>query len=75
MEHACVIGVPCDTNGETAKAYVVVKEGHSVDAEDIHAAVNQKLSSYKHLKGGIEFLEELPMTPSGKVMKKQLRSN
>jgi fatty-acyl-CoA synthase len=69
---ATVIGVPDRRWGEAVCAIVVPKDGAGLRAEDIVAAVQQRLASYKKPKY-VLFMNELPRNPAGKVLKTQLR--
>lgn len=65
-----VIGVPDDKWGEVVKA-VVALEGEAT-AEEIIAFARERLAAYKCPKT-IDFAEELPRNPTGKILKKELR--
>lgn len=67
-----VIGVPDPVWGETVKAIVVPKEGTNPSSQDIIAFCKDKLASYKKPKS-VDFVKELPRTPSGKILKVELR--
>jgi long-chain acyl-CoA synthetase len=67
-----VIGVPDERWGETVKALVVPAPGATVKAEDVIAFARGRLAGYK-LPRSVEFVGELPRTPSGKVLKRALR--
>jgi long-chain acyl-CoA synthetase len=67
-----VIGVPDDRWGETVKALVIRAPGAAVTAEELIAFVRGRLAGYK-LPRSVEFVDELPRTPSGKVLKRELR--
>lgn len=73
---AAVIGVP-DPNlpgNEIPRAFVVRKaEGSPITAEQVKALVAGQLSSYKQLKGGVDFVLEIPRNASGKVLRRMLR--
>lgn len=69
---AAVIGVP-DGNGELPKAFVVRNAGSNIAEQDVKAWVASRLSKYKQLDGGVEFLDAIPKSASGKILKKQLR--
>jgi acyl-CoA synthetase (AMP-forming)/AMP-acid ligase II len=67
-----VIGVPHERWGETVKAVVVPVAGANVSAEDLIAFARTRLARYK-CPTSVEFVDELPRTPTGKVLKKALR--
>ncbi|KZT05787.1 phenylacetyl-CoA ligase [Laetiporus sulphureus 93-53] len=81
---AAVIGIPDDYAGEVPLAYVVlrpevadaVRKDPDVAAQvqsSIHKHVSDAKSEYKWLKGGIEFVDSLPKSPSGKILRRLLR--
>ncbi len=77
MEHpavgeACVIGTPDDKWGEAVSAFVVLREGQRLAAEDLIAFCGHKLAAYCRPKA-IEFVDEIPKTPYGKMDKKAIR--
>ena len=69
-----VIGVPDDEWGESVKAFVVTKPGHDLSSEDIMATAKNNLASYQKPKF-VEFVEELPKAPTGKILKRNLRAD
>lgn len=76
IEDAAVIGVLDEYAGELPKAFIVLKPGTKRDkklAVDIQKWVEGRKVRYKWLRGGIEFLESIPKTPSGKILRKDLR--
>ena len=75
-EDAAVIGIPDEYSGEVPKAFIVLKpgiKGNQVLAKEIQTFVEERKAKYKWLRGGIEFLESIPKTPSGKILRKDLR--
>ena len=68
-----VIGVPDEKWGEAVKAVVQLAPGASVEAETIMATVKDKLGSVKAPKS-VDFIDQMPLSPAGKVLKKELRS-
>ena len=70
---AAVIGVPDADWGEKVKAFVVVKPGAQLTAEEVVAHCTARLASYKKPKS-VEFVEALPRNAAGKVLKRVLRS-
>jgi acyl-CoA synthetase (AMP-forming)/AMP-acid ligase II len=69
---AAVIGVPDPKWVETIKAYVVLKPGEKVTADELIEHCKNIMASYKKPRF-IEFIDELPKNPSGKVVKPVLR--
>ena len=67
-----VIGVPDERLSEVACACVIRKDGHDVSTEEIMDYCRGKLASFK-LPRYVLFMQEYPMTPSGKVQKFKLR--
>jgi len=68
---AAVGGIPDETKGELAKAYVVVKPGTEATREELVAHCRQHLAAYK-VPRAIQFTSQVPMTSSGKIMRRLL---
>jgi long-chain acyl-CoA synthetase len=68
---AAVGGIPDETKGELAKAYVILKPAMETTREDLVAHCRQHLAAYK-VPRAIQFTTEVPMTPSGKIMRRLL---
>ncbi|KAI5921601.1 AMP-binding enzyme [Camillea tinctor] len=70
---AAVIGVPGDGT-EVPRAYVVVADRTKTTAEDIIQWFDEQgLARYKKLRGGVVFIDAIPKTASGKILRKTLR--
>jgi long-chain acyl-CoA synthetase len=67
-----VIGVPHERWGEAVAALVVRREGRPCTAEDVIAFARERLAGYK-VPRVVEFVDGFPRTPSGKVLKRELR--
>jgi long-chain acyl-CoA synthetase len=67
-----VIGKPDPLAGEVPKAYIVLKEGMAMSAEEIMDFVNEKVASFKAIRE-VEFRKELPISSAGKVLKRLLQ--
>jgi 2-aminobenzoate-CoA ligase len=67
-----VIGVPDAVRGQIAKAFVVLKTGQSITAEELIEYCRGKIATYK-LPREITFTNELPRTPTGKLLRRILR--
>lgn len=72
-----VIPVPDDKSGEAPKALVVLRKDSKVDhqtaEQQLKEWVVQHKSKHKHLRGGVEFIPEVPKSPSGKILRRLLR--
>ena len=71
---AAVIGVPHPHTGESVKAYVVVDPGISVEEDDIIRHCEAHLARYK-CPQKVMFVEEIPQSATGKVLRKELRAS
>jgi acyl-CoA synthetase (AMP-forming)/AMP-acid ligase II len=69
---AAVVAMPHERWGEVPRAVVVLKPGERADAEDIRAFCRDRLAKFK-VPVAVDFLDALPRTPSGKVLKRELR--
>lgn len=69
------VGVPDEVRGQVVKAYVQLRESFEPSdelAEEIRSSVRTRLATYEYPRE-IEFLDELPMTTTGKVRRRALR--
>jgi long-chain acyl-CoA synthetase len=73
VREAAVVGVPDEYRGETVKAYVSLRPGQQVTADELIAFCRQQMAAYKYPRQ-IEFLDELPKTVSGKLLRRELRA-
>ncbi|MFF2464770.1 long-chain-fatty-acid--CoA ligase [Streptomyces mirabilis] len=76
MEHpavslVAVIGVPHESHGEEIKAVVVRKAGSGTTEEELAAWAKERLAAYKYPRI-VQFVDELPLTSTGKILKRQL---
>ena len=72
VREAAVVGVPDEYRGETVKAFVSLKPGQSATEESLIAFCKERMAAYKYPRQ-IEFVEELPKTASGKILRRELR--
>ena len=70
---ACAIGIPDSYRGETVKAFVVLKPGESMTTDEVIEYCKQKLAKYK-VPTHVEFIETLPKSGVGKILRKELRA-
>ena len=74
VREAAVVGVPDAYRGETVKAYVSLRAGTATaTAEELMAFCCQQMAAYKYPRQ-VEFLDELPKTVSGKLLRRDLRA-
>ena len=69
---AGVVGVPDDYRGETVKAYVSLRNGHSIEADELIAYCRERLAAYKYPRQ-IEIVDAIPKTATGKLLRRGLR--
>jgi len=69
---AAVVGVPSEAWGETPVAFVALKPGAAVSAEDLRAWVNGRVGKTQRLTD-LRLVDALPRSHIGKVMKRELR--
>ncbi|KAF9874298.1 4-coumarate- ligase [Colletotrichum karsti] len=73
-----VIGIPDEYSGEVPKAFVVLKPDVSKSQETIEELqkhVEEAKARYMWLRGGIEFIDEIPKSASGKILRRALRES
>ncbi|KAL8669076.1 MAG: hypothetical protein Q9168_006313 [Polycauliona sp. 1 TL-2023] len=74
-----VISVPDDAAGELPKAFVVKSTSVGLEENDrmlvrrIQKHVEKHKARHKWLKGGVEFVPEIPKSPSGKILRRMLK--
>ena len=68
---AAVIGVPHESHGEEVKAFVILNQGATTTGEDLVAWGKDQMASYKYPRM-VEIVESLPMTATGKILKREL---
>ena len=72
VNDVAVIGIPDESAGELPKAFIVRSPGSEVTAEDLQAFVAEHVASYKHIRL-VEFIDEIPKSASGKILRRLLR--
>jgi len=79
VNDCAVIQIPNEKTGEVPKAFVVkspsvgLEENDRVLAREIQKHVEEHKARYKWISGGIEFIDEIPKSPSGKILRRLLR--
>ncbi|MEW9034102.1 MAG: AMP-binding protein, partial [Planifilum fimeticola] len=67
-----IVGVPDEKYGEQVAAFIRVREGETLTSEEVRAFCEGKIARYK-IPRYVFFVEEYPMTASGKIQKFRLR--
>ncbi|KAJ7163321.1 phenylacetyl-CoA ligase [Mycena filopes] len=84
ISDVCVVGVPDEYSGEVPLAFVVLTvdaanrvKRNPIVLHEIRQSVLKHIAdnkiAYKHLAGGVEFVDSIPKTPSGKLLRRVLR--
>ena len=68
---AAVIGVPHESLGEEVKAVVILNDGASVTEDELVAWSREQMAGHKYPRV-VEFVDALPMTATGKILKREL---
>ena len=74
VRECAVIGVPHDVFGETVKAVIALEEPGKTTADEIVELCKRHLADYKAPRI-VEFLDDLPKNPTGKILKRMLKTN
>ena len=76
IEMVSVIGIPHEISVDLPAAVIVLKKDSStvVTEQDVMNYVAERVSIYKRLHGGVYFVDKLPMTASGKIQKRFVKT-
>ncbi|HEY0774837.1 MAG TPA: AMP-binding protein, partial [Nocardioidaceae bacterium] len=72
VREAAVVGRPDEYQGESVQAFVALRSGQTVSAEELQAHCRENLSAYKCPRR-IDFLDDLPKTATGKILRRELK--
>ncbi|MFW5936442.1 MAG: long-chain-fatty-acid--CoA ligase [Desulfosalsimonas sp.] len=72
VQLAAVVGIPDEKSGEAVKAFVQAKPGEDLTEDEIRQFCKDNMAGYKRPKY-IEFREDIPVSPVGKVLRRVLR--
>ncbi|KIW10609.1 hypothetical protein PV08_11573 [Exophiala spinifera] len=85
VEDACVVGIYVDAEAtEVPVGFVVVsaqakatskKGGDKVVTDDVHTWLNARVANHKKLRGGLYIVDAIPKSPSGKILRRQLKAD
>jgi acyl-CoA synthetase (AMP-forming)/AMP-acid ligase II len=74
VAESAVVGIPSREWGETPAAFVVLKPGQSIEAEELRQWVNTRVGKTQRISY-LSFLDSLPRSHIGKVLKRELRDS
>ncbi|GAA2149075.1 hypothetical protein GCM10009844_28320 [Nocardioides koreensis] len=74
VREVAVVGVPDEYRGESVKAYVSLKPGAEVSEQELIGFAKEQMAAYKYPRS-VEFLDELPKTTTGKILRRELRAS
>ncbi|GMS82822.1 hypothetical protein PENTCL1PPCAC_4997, partial [Pristionchus entomophagus] len=72
IRDVAVVGVPHEAGGELVRAFVVKEEQHLTHS-DVEQFIADKLAPHNRITGGVVFIEAIPRSPSGKILRRELR--
>ena len=72
VAHCAVVGKKDEKGGEIPVAFIQLKPDTQAAPEEIMDFVNEKVAKYKHIRQ-VLFIDEIPVSGSGKVLKRELR--
>ena len=72
VEQCAVVGKPNLDVGEAPVAFIQLRQGAKVTAEDIKEHTNCQIAAYKKIRE-VRFLDAIPVSPAGKMLKRELR--
>ncbi|XP_068240606.1 uncharacterized protein [Palaemon carinicauda] len=67
-----VIGIPDDRAGEVPRAYIVPRQ-KNLSGKEIQSFLENRVAPHKKLAGGVKFVEALPKSATGKLLRRELK--
>lgn len=71
---ACVVGIPDKVSGDLPAAIIVRNTSSNLTEHEVHQMIASTFTDNKQLRGGVYFVDSLPTTPSGKVLRREVRN-
>jgi long-chain acyl-CoA synthetase len=72
VKECAVVGLPDAVKGETVAAFIVPREGSAATVEEVEAFCRERMAAYK-VPRRIAFVDAVPKSPTGKILKRVLR--
>lgn len=70
-----VVGMPVDrASGEAPRAFIVRMPGSQLTLKAIQDFVETKVPPHKKLSGGLEYVDTIPRSPTGKILRRELKA-
>lgn len=70
---AVVVGIRDEKCGEIPRAFVVRRSQSTINSKELEQFVSNQVSKHKQLTGGINFIESIPKTASGKILRREIK--
>jgi len=70
VKDVAVIGIPDERSGQVPRAYIVREE--TLTEKQVHAYMAEQVSAHKQLAGGVDFVQAIPKSAAGKILRKEL---
>lgn len=73
VSDVAVVSIPDDVSGELPRAYVVLKPTADLTENELKDWVKERVSPHKRIHGGVRFIDQIPKSASGKILRRILR--
>ncbi|XP_055325885.1 uncharacterized protein LOC129579744 [Sitodiplosis mosellana] len=73
IKSSCVVGIPDELGPDLPAAVIVRADGSNISGEEVYDMVAEHFADYYHLRGGVYFVDSLPTTLSGKVLRRKAK--
>lgn len=70
---AAVIGIKHPKCGEVPRAFIVRRPKSNISEEEVQQFVAKQVIKYKQLTGGVQFVDQIPKTPTGKILRREIK--
>ncbi|KAI4469982.1 long-chain-fatty-acid--coa ligase [Holotrichia oblita] len=74
IKDVAVVGIPDASAGELAMAFVVRQLDANLTEDEVKSYLNEYVSNYKRLHGGVKFVDEIPRNSLGKIDRKRVKA-
>lgn len=68
-----VVGVEDEMSGELPKAFIVKHPESNITEKQVASYLEPHVAPFKHLKGGVQFVQHIPKNATGKTLRKELK--